>query len=65
LDAPSKLKRKYFTFDKAKDKNDYIVFNKKSGKVFYDQDGSGSKAAVEIATLKKNLKMTYAEFFVI
>jgi hypothetical protein len=31
----------------------------------YDVDGSGSKAAVEIATLTKNLKMAATEFFVI
>ncbi|WP_162815552.1 PD40 domain-containing protein [Microvirga aerophila] len=65
LDAPSRVDRKFFAFDKAKDRNDYIVFNKKNGKVYYDQDGSGGKAMVEIATLKKNLKMTASEFFVI
>jgi Ca2+-binding RTX toxin-like protein len=65
IDAPAKLNRKFFAFDKAKDKNDHIVFSKKTGKVYYDQDGSGGKAMVEIATLKKNLKMTASEFFVI
>jgi hypothetical protein len=64
--APSKLSKSYFALDKAKDHNDYIVYSKKKGVLSYDVDGSGSKyKAVEIATLSKNLKMTYNDFFVI
>ena len=63
---PYKLNKKFFTLgDKAKDKNDYLVFNPKNGVLSYDVDGSGAKAAVEIAVLKKGLKLTYADFFVI
>jgi Ca2+-binding RTX toxin-like protein len=51
---------------KAGDKNDYIIYNKKTGYLSYDADGSGSKyKAVEFAKLGKNLKMTYADFYVI
>ena len=35
------------------------------GPLSYDADGSGSKKAVEIATLSKKLAMTYKDFFVI
>ena len=63
---PGKLNKAFFTIgDKAKDKNDYLVFNPKNGVLSYDIDGSGAKAAVEIAVLKKGLKLTYADFFVI
>ena len=63
---PGKLNKAFFTLgDKAKDKNDYLVFNPKTGVLYYDVDGSGSKAAVEIAVLKKGLKLTYADFLVI
>ena len=63
---PYKLNKKFFTIgDKAKDANDYLVYDKAKGILFYDVDGSGSKAAVAIATLKKGLKLTYADFFVI
>ena len=63
---PGKLNKAFFTIgDKAKDKNDYLIYNSKTGVLFYDADGSGSKAAVAIATLKKGLKLTYADFFVI
>jgi hypothetical protein len=33
--------------------------------LYYDADGAGKGKAVEIAILKKNLKMTNADFFVI
>jgi antitoxin (DNA-binding transcriptional repressor) of toxin-antitoxin stability system len=63
---PKKLVKSYFTVgSEAKDKNDYVIYDKKKGILYYDQDGSGSKDQVEITTLKKNLKMTYNDFFVI
>ncbi len=62
---PVKVNKKFFSLDKAKDKNDYLVYVKKTGKLLYDADGSGSKAAIEIATLSKKLKMTYNAFFVV
>ncbi|WP_305072129.1 hypothetical protein [Microvirga puerhi] len=63
---PLKLNAKFFTIgDKAKDKNDYLIYDNKKGVLYYDADGSGAKAAIEIATLKKGLKMTYKDFFMI
>ncbi|AWM86639.1 hypothetical protein C4E04_07785 [Microvirga sp. 17 mud 1-3] len=61
---PAKMASKFFTVgDKAKDANDFFIYDKKTGVLSYDADGSGSKAAVEIATLKKGLKMTSHDFF--
>ncbi len=61
---PLKLKSGFLRVgDKAKDGNDYLVYNKKTGILSYDADGSGAKAAVQIATLSKNLKLTYHDFF--
>ncbi|WP_162820565.1 calcium-binding protein [Microvirga calopogonii] len=64
---PAKLNKSFFKIsDKAQDKDDYLTYNKKTGVLSYDADGSGSKyKAVEIATLKKGLKMTAADFFII
>lgn len=64
---PAQLKSGYFVKgSKAKDKNDFIIYDKAKGKLFYDADGSSSKIkAVEIATLSKDLQMTYKDFFVI
>jgi Ca2+-binding RTX toxin-like protein len=62
-----RLKKDFFTIgDKAKDKNDYIIYDKKTGILAYDADGAGSKyQAIEFAKVAKNLKLTYADFFTI
>ncbi|MBB4038791.1 Ca2+-binding RTX toxin-like protein [Microvirga flocculans] len=63
---PGKLNEAFFTVgDRAKDRNDYLIYDKAKGVLRYDADGSGSGKAVEIATLSKNLKMTAADFLVI
>ena len=63
---PAKLSKGFFTIgSKAKDKNDYIVYNDKTGVLSYDADGSGKGKAVEFAQLSKHLKMTAADFFII
>jgi Ca2+-binding RTX toxin-like protein len=64
--APAKLSKAFFKIgDSAKDRNDYVVYDNKKGVLYYDADGSGGGKAVEIATLKKNLKMTSLDVFVI
>jgi len=65
-EAPVKLNKKFFKVaDRARDKDDYLVYSKKKGILSYDADGSGAGKAVEIAKLSKNLKLTAADFFVI
>ncbi|MGF9764874.1 hypothetical protein AAII07_58400 [Microvirga sp. 0TCS3.31] len=60
------LSKAFFTIgDKATDTNDYVIYDKKTGVVSYDVDGSGSKAAVEFAQLKTGLGLTYKDFFII
>lgn len=66
LSAPKKLKKAYFEVgSKAGDKNDYLIYNKKTGILSYDADGSGSGKAIQIAALKKGLALTHADFFVV
>jgi len=63
---PATLSKGFFTIgSKAKDKNDFIVYDNKKGVLYYDADGSGKGKAVEITTLSKNLKMTAADFFIV
>ena len=57
-------KSSFWIGDKAHDANDRLVYNKKSGALFYDDDGKGAHASVQIATLTKKLKMIAADFFV-
>ena len=60
------MSKSFFTIgDKAKDSNDYIVYNKNKGVLFYDADGSGTGAAVQFAAINKKLKMTYNDSFVV
>lgn len=64
--APKLLNAKFFTVgDKAKDGNDYLIYNQDTGLLFYDADGSGSGKAVALAQLMKGLALTYKDFFVI
>ena len=66
FDKPTKISSAFFKAgEKATDKNDYLVYNKKTGVLYYDADGSGAGKAVEIAKLTKNLKLSYHDFFVI
>ncbi|MBM6583935.1 calcium-binding protein [Microvirga sp. BT689] len=64
--VPVPLKKGFFTIgSKAKDANDYVLYNKTTGVLSYDADGSGSTAAVAFAQLKKGLALTSSDFFVI
>ncbi|SCY89908.1 calcium-binding protein [Microvirga guangxiensis] len=65
LKKTGKLNKKFFSIDKAQDRNDHIVYNKKTGVLSYDADGSGGKKAVEFAKVKKNLNLKYSDFLVI
>lgn len=49
----------------AKDGDDRIVYDKATGFLFYDPDGSGQKAAVIVASVGKGLAITAADVFVI
>ena len=63
---PGKLKKDFFVIgNKAKDANDYLIYDSKTGTLYYDKDGSGAAKAVAFATLSKNLKLTEKDFFVI
>jgi Ca2+-binding RTX toxin-like protein len=63
---PAQLKKDFFTVgSKAKDKDDYVIYDKTKGVLYYDADGSGAGKQVEIATLSKKLAITYKDFFVI
>ena len=55
----------FWVGDKAHDASDRIVYNKKTGALFYDQDGNGAKAAVQFATLPKKLALAANDFFVV
>lgn len=49
---------------KAQDAEDRIVYDRKTGALSYDQDGSGFKAQVKIATISNKTKLYWHDFFV-
>jgi Ca2+-binding RTX toxin-like protein len=50
---------------KAHDRSDRIIYDKDSGILYYDADGSGKGAAVAFATISKHLSLTYKDFYVV
>ena len=63
---PTKLaKDAFWTGAKARDREDRIVYDKKTGSLYYDKDGTGGSAQVKIATLTNKTKLAYHDFYVI
>ncbi|WP_315986524.1 M10 family metallopeptidase C-terminal domain-containing protein [Microvirga sp. Mcv34] len=71
LGAGSPSSPKMFNVDmfvrasKAQDREDRIIYDRKTGALLYDADGTGAAAKVKIATLGKTLKLGYQDLFVI
>ena len=55
----------FHTGTAAADAQDRIIYNKTTGVISFDADGSGSGAAVHFATVSPGLALTNADFFVI
>ncbi|MDR6759816.1 Ca2+-binding RTX toxin-like protein, partial [Mycoplana sp. BE70] len=49
----------------AADKDDRVIYETDTGKLFYDADGNGKGKGVHFATLTKNLALTADDFFII
>jgi Ca2+-binding RTX toxin-like protein len=49
----------------ARDKEDRVIYDKDTGALYFDRDGTGSEAQVKIAILTKNLKLTHYDFSII
>jgi Ca2+-binding RTX toxin-like protein len=49
----------------AKDSDDYIIYNNKTGALYYDVDGEDSAAAVQFAVIDNHAKLASADFIII
>ena len=67
LTATGVLKDKFFHIGKhAEDHKDYILYNKKTGALSYDADGSKHKIApIEFAHLDAHLHLKHGDFLVV
>jgi Ca2+-binding RTX toxin-like protein len=63
---PAKLgPGQFWTGKAAHDRNDHVIYDAKSGALYFDADGTGPTGAVLIARLPKTLALTTKDFFVI
>lgn len=60
--GPTLSSSEFVTGTKAKDSNDYIIYNRAAGTLSYDADGSGSGAAVKFAVVKSGLILKNTHF---
>ena len=51
--------------DEAKESDDYIIYNDKTGALSYDADGEGVAAAVQFGTIANLAKLAASHFVVI
>ena len=51
-------------FTTAADADDHLIFNTSTGKLYYDADGVGGQAAVQIATLTGVSSLTAHDIFI-
>ena len=49
----------------AQDADDFLILNATNGKLFYDADGNGRGAAIEIVTLTGVNTLSYLDFFIV
>jgi len=49
----------------AADRHDRIIYDNLKGALYFDRDGTGHAAQVQIAQLDKHLALTKADFFII
>ena len=62
---PLQIKKAAFWIgDEAHDASDRILYDKSTGVLSYDPDGTGSAGEVAFAQLAKNLKLSYHDIFV-
>jgi Ca2+-binding RTX toxin-like protein len=55
----------FWSGTKAHDASDRIIYNEKTGYLYYDPDGAGGTSQYTVAKLSKNLEITHKDFFIV
>jgi Ca2+-binding RTX toxin-like protein len=54
----------FWTGTKAHDKDDRIIYDKKTGSLYYDPDGNGPEAQTKFAILNNKVALTYKDIWI-
>jgi len=54
----------FWTGSSAHDADDRLIYDKATGSLYYDPDGTGAKAAIQFAQLDANLNLTHKDFLI-
>lgn len=60
--GPTLTASEFVTGVRAKDANDFIIYNRGTGALYYDADGSGAGAAVKFAQITAGTVLNYTHF---
>jgi hypothetical protein len=63
--GPTVTKAEFRKGSAAADKNDFLVYKKSTGDLFYDPDGSGAKKALLIASLQDGAALGFSDFLLV
>jgi Ca2+-binding RTX toxin-like protein len=55
----------FWSGSKAHDASDRVIYNEKTGYLYYDSDGTGDAPMKSIAKLSKGLEITHKDFFIV
>jgi serralysin len=57
-------KAAFWAGTKAHDKDDRIIYDKKTGSLYYDPDGNGPEAQIKFAILSNKVALTYKDIWI-
>ena len=64
--GPKLAKKEFLAGKKAKDANDFVIYNQKKGTLSYDADGNGKASGSELfAKVDKGLDLTHKDFLIV
>ncbi|MGF9758452.1 calcium-binding protein, partial [Microvirga sp. 0TCS3.31] len=55
----------FWSGEEAHDASDRVVYNEKTGYLYYDPDGTGGASQKVIAKLAKDLAITHKDLFIV